>query len=152
MWDEISSLTLTLGAETSGVANEYLFQFTSGSEPTTLSLPDDIKWANELDIEPNMIYQVSILNGLASVLEFDNAPNLIENHITYNEGNMMNGGTITFEYPTASELTFTMDYYQNDTLIVPQGSTQINIDWHEPSPPIIRKLSPREDSTYKYIL
>lgn len=39
VWDEVSSLTLTLGTETSGVANEYLFQFTSGSTATTLSLP-----------------------------------------------------------------------------------------------------------------
>lgn len=153
VWDEVSSLTLTLGAETTGVANEYLFQFTSGSEPTTLSLPDDIKWTGDETptIEANKIYQISILKGLASVLEFDNAPNLIENHITYDKGSMMNGGTITFEYPTASELTFTMAYYQSDTLIVPQGSTQIRVDWDEPSAPIIRNISPTEDSTYKYI-
>ena len=152
MWNEVANLTLTLGSETSGVANEYLFQFNSGATATTLSLPSDLKWTEELVIEPNMIYQVSILKGLASVLEFSNAPNLIENHITYNEGNMMNGGTITFEYPTASELTFGMGYYQSSTLVVPQGSTQINIDWFEPSAPIIRSVSPTEDSTYKYIL
>lgn len=74
VWDEVASLTLDLGSETSGVANEFLFQFTSGSTATSLTLPDDIKWANELAIEPNKIYQVSILKGLASVLEFDNAP------------------------------------------------------------------------------
>jgi hypothetical protein len=154
VWDEVSALTLTLGGETSGVANEFLFQFTSGATATTLTLPDDIKWTGgeAPAIEANKIYQISILKGLASVLEFDNAPNLIENHITYNEGDFMNGGTITFEYPTASELTFTMDYYRYDTLIVPQGSTQINIDWSEPLPPIITRLSPTEDSTYKYIL
>lgn len=152
VWDEVASLTLDFGSETSGVANEFLFQFTSGATATSLTLPDDIKWANELAIEPKKIYQVSILKGLASVLEFDNAPNLIENHITYDEGSMMSGGTITFEYPTASELTFTMDYYQSDTLIVPQGSTQINIDWLEPISPVIRNISPTEDSTYKYIL
>lgn len=74
VWDEISTLDVSLGAETTGMANEYLFQFTSGSEPTTLILPDDIKWANELVIEPHMIYQISILKGLASVLAFDNVP------------------------------------------------------------------------------
>jgi hypothetical protein len=74
VWDEVSSLTLTLGAETSGVANEYLFQFTSGSEPTTLSLPDDIKWTGgeAPAIEADKIYQISILKGLGSVLEFAN--------------------------------------------------------------------------------
>lgn len=74
IWDEVSTLTLTLGSETSGIANEFLFQFTSGSTSTTLSLPSDLKWANDYSptIVPNMIYQVSILNGLASVLEFKN--------------------------------------------------------------------------------
>lgn len=75
IWDEVSSLTLTLGAETSGVANEYLFQFTSGATATTLSLPDDIKWTGDAPtIESNKIYQVSILKGLGSVLEWENTP------------------------------------------------------------------------------
>ena len=72
VWDEVSALTLTLGSETAGVANEFLFQFTSGATATTLSLPSDLNWTEELVIEPNMIYQVSILKGLASVLGFSN--------------------------------------------------------------------------------
>ena len=153
VWDEVASLTLTLGSETAGVANEYLFQFISGANAITLSLPSDLKWTDELVIEANRIYQVSILNGLASVLSWDSVNTaLIENHITYDVGNFMNGGTITFEYPTASELTFGMDYYSSSTFIVPQGSTQVNIDWNEPSAPIIKSISPTEDLTYKYIL
>jgi hypothetical protein len=72
VWDEVASLTLTLGSETAGVANEYLFQFTSGATATTLSLPSDLKWANDSapTIVENMIYQMSILKGFASVLEF----------------------------------------------------------------------------------
>ena len=75
VWDEVTSLTLNFGSGISGVANEYLFQFTSGPTATSLALPDDIKWANDNvpTIEANMIYQVSILHGLASVLEFNNA-------------------------------------------------------------------------------
>lgn len=75
VWDEIGTLDVSLGAETTGVANEYIFQFTSGSEPTSLILPDDIKWANDNTptISENMIYQISILNGLATYLEFDNS-------------------------------------------------------------------------------
>ena len=75
IWDKVSSLTLTLGSDTAGVANEFLFQFTSGEPATTLSLPSDLKWANDSapTIAENMIYQVSILKGLASVLEFNNA-------------------------------------------------------------------------------
>lgn len=74
VWDEVSALTLTLGSETAGVANEYLFQFTSGATATTLTLPDDIKWTEELVIEANRIYQISILKGLASVLSWENTP------------------------------------------------------------------------------
>ena len=75
VWDEVTSLTLNFGSGISGMANEYLFQFTSGPTATSLALPDDIKWANDNvpTIEANMIYQVSILRGLASVLEFNNA-------------------------------------------------------------------------------
>lgn len=75
LWDEVSSLTLTLGEETAGVANEYLFQFTSGSEPTVLTLPDSIVWANyEIPvIKSNHIYQVSVLKGLASIMSFEKA-------------------------------------------------------------------------------
>ena len=72
VWDEVTSLTLNFSNETNGVANEYLFQFTSGSTATSLTLPNDIKWANDNvpTIEANIIYQVSVLRGLASVLEF----------------------------------------------------------------------------------
>ena len=75
VWDEVTSLTLNFGSGISGMANEYLFQFTSGSTATSLTLPDDIKWANDNvpTIGANMIYQVSVLRGLASVLEFNNA-------------------------------------------------------------------------------
>lgn len=154
VWDEVASLDLSFADEQAGVANEYLFQFTSGATATTLSLPSDLKWTEELVIEPNMIYQVSILKGLASVLSWENAntSSLIENHITYNEGDFMNGGTITFEYPTASELTFTMDYYSSSKLLIPQGTTNMTIDWGEPMPPIILNITPSEDSIYKYIL
>lgn len=75
VWDKVTSLTLNFGSGISGMANEYLFQFTSGPTATSLTLPDSIKWANDNvpTIGANMIYQVSVLRGLASVLEFNNA-------------------------------------------------------------------------------
>lgn len=94
VWDEVASLTLDLGSETIGVANEFLFQFTSGATATSLTLPDDIKWANNTPptIVENMIYQVSIMKGLASVLEFSNESQLLSfmanNHIYYAEVGM----------------------------------------------------------------
>lgn len=66
VWGEVSLLDLSFGAEQAGVANEYLFQFTSGSGGTTLVLPDDIKWANDWSVDSSYTYQVSILNGIAS--------------------------------------------------------------------------------------
>lgn len=71
VWEEVSALTLTLGSETASVANEFLFQFTSGATPTSLTLPDNIKWANDSapTIAENKIYQISILNKIACVME-----------------------------------------------------------------------------------
>ena len=139
---EVASLDLSLGAETSGVANEYLFQFTSGSTPTTLTLPDDIKFSDDLIIEANKIYQISILKGLGSVLSWDSVT-LIENKATYNEIN----ATVTFQYPVASDL------------IVEVGMEPINISAGEQSGTIvgvpepgaeIRSITPTNDSTYYY--
>lgn len=62
---EVTNLTLTLGQEIEGVYNEYMFQFNSGSTPTTLSLPDTIKWIGNNTIEANKTYQVSIVNNIA---------------------------------------------------------------------------------------
>lgn len=44
--------------------NEYMFQFTS-NEYTTLTLPTNIKWIGDSEVEPNMTYQVSIVNNIA---------------------------------------------------------------------------------------
>ena len=67
VWGEVTALTVTLGAEVEGRANEYLFQFTSGATATTLTLPSDLVWANGEALAPkaNKTYQVSIVNGYA---------------------------------------------------------------------------------------
>jgi hypothetical protein len=72
VWGEVGSLTLTLGEEQSGVANEFLFQFESGKTATTLTLPDDLIWANDdiPVIESKCTYQISILNNLATIMKF----------------------------------------------------------------------------------
>ena len=91
VWDEVSSLDLDLGAETEGVANEYIFQFTSGSEPTSLSLPEDVKWVNSEApvIEVNKIYQISILKGLGNVISWDNS-NLISFSVLWGPSYILN--------------------------------------------------------------
>lgn len=71
VWDKVTSLDLSFADEQAGVANEYLFQFTSGATATTLTLPD-VKWANDIPpiIAKNMIYQISVLKGLGVWVEF----------------------------------------------------------------------------------
>lgn len=66
---EISSLTLTLGAETSGQANGYWFSFDSGDTATTLSLPDTIK--TDIVVEPNMHYECSIIGNYMTFEEWE---------------------------------------------------------------------------------
>ena len=67
-WGEVASLTLTLGSAASGYLAEYMFEFTSGSTATTLSLPAAIKWQMPLSVEANKIYQVSIVNNIGIII------------------------------------------------------------------------------------
>lgn len=64
-WGEVPSLTLTFGEGAEGMANEYMFEFASGAEPTVLGLPESVKWASSSAVEASKTYQVSILNNLA---------------------------------------------------------------------------------------
>lgn len=68
-WGQVSSLTLTLGAETSGVVNGYWFSFDSGDTATTLSLPDTIK--TDIVVEPNMHYECSIIGNYMTFAEWE---------------------------------------------------------------------------------
>lgn len=66
-WNEVASLTLTLGAETPNIVNEFMIQFTSGATATQLSLPETVKWIETPTVEANKTYQVSIVNNLAVI-------------------------------------------------------------------------------------
>lgn len=155
VWDEMVTLDLSFGAETSGVANEYLFQFTSGATATTLTLPDDIKWANDTTptITENKIYQISVLKGLASVLEFSNAPRFIDNKITLSFGSSTY--IVESQYPVASDVKIglrTPDGLVNAT--IPEGETTANAKPISPmvdSSSYIESITPLYDSTYHYI-
>lgn len=69
VWDEVASLDLSFADETAGVANEYLFQFTSGTTATTLTLVGEKQWVNgEPNIEPNKTYQISIVNNIGLIV------------------------------------------------------------------------------------
>lgn len=68
-WGEVASLTITLGAETSGQANGYWFSFDSGDTATTLSLPETVK--TDIVVESNMHYECSIVGNYMSFDEWE---------------------------------------------------------------------------------
>ena len=72
IWGEVASLTLTLGNVTSGYLSEYMFEFTSGSTATTLSLPSSVKWPATPLVQANKKYQVSIVNNIGLMVGVDN--------------------------------------------------------------------------------
>jgi hypothetical protein len=154
VWEEVSALTLTLGSETAGVANEFLFQFTSGATATTLTLPDDIKWANDSapTIAENMIYQVSILKGMASVLEFDNAPSVVENKVTVSVS-----GTkylVSLQYAAASDIVVKVRTKDGPISVsIPSGEISKSASTKGPvdSGAYIEEVTPQSDSQYIYI-
>lgn len=50
MFGTRSSLTITLNSGTTGIVNEYMFQFTSDSTATTLTVPNSVVWMKSPDI------------------------------------------------------------------------------------------------------
>ena len=71
-WGTVSNLTLTLQKPEEGKYCEYMFQFASGANPTSLTLPDTIKWVSEPSVEANKIYQCSIVNNIGVIAAVDN--------------------------------------------------------------------------------
>jgi hypothetical protein len=145
VWGEVPSLTIIFGGGPAAYANEYLFQFTSGSTATTLSLPDDIKWANDYapTISVNKIYQISVLRGLASCLEFNNATALIENLCTYDGLK-----TVTFQYPVASDVEVEV---AGNTVTVTTGNISGSMSGIGEPMGTITAIHPSSDNTYIYI-
>ena len=72
LWEEVTSLNITLAEADATKVNEYMFQFTSGATATTLVLPADIKWVSAPNVQANKTYQVSIINNLGVIGEFCN--------------------------------------------------------------------------------
>lgn len=150
VWDEVTSLNLTLGAETSGIANEYLFQFASGSTPTTLTLPDGIKFSEDLTIEANKIYQISILKGLGSVLSWDSVT-LIDNYLR------KDGSNLVFDYPVASDVVVSV-YGRPTSAAASSVPTSFTLEYTTGSQSMsvrsvfnIEGITPPSDDAYNYI-
>lgn len=76
VWGEISALTIALETVEDATISEYMFEFISGSTPTSLSISvptgyPAIKWVEDWTPEANKIYQVSIVNNIGLVVSVD---------------------------------------------------------------------------------
>lgn len=60
----VTELSLTFIEGDPDKVNEYMFSFTSGETATVLTLPSSIQWVNELTVEPNKRYEVSIVDNI----------------------------------------------------------------------------------------
>lgn len=63
-WGDMETLTIAF-SEGGSRRNEYMIEFSCGETPTALTLPSSVIWADELELEPDTIYQISIENNLA---------------------------------------------------------------------------------------
>ena len=61
---EVSELTITFAEGNAAKRNEYMFSFTSGATATVLTLPSNIQWVNELTVEPNKRYEISVVDNI----------------------------------------------------------------------------------------
>ena len=64
-WGDVTDLDVQLSGESPDEKNEYMIEFSCGETPATVSFPSSVKWIEDLETEPNTIYQISIENNLA---------------------------------------------------------------------------------------
>lgn len=61
---EVSALTVEFDEANTSNRSEYSFTFTSGATPTVLTLPSSVQWANELTVEANKRYEISVVDNI----------------------------------------------------------------------------------------
>jgi hypothetical protein len=71
VWGSVNSLTVAFASAVQGQINEYMMQFTVGSDNFTITLPQGVKWISEPEFVNGNTYQVSILNNLAVIGEWE---------------------------------------------------------------------------------
>lgn len=64
-WGTVSALNITFTGGSEDMVNEYMLEFTVSGESFKLSLPSDVRWAQDPEWEDGSTYQVSIVNNLA---------------------------------------------------------------------------------------
>lgn len=71
-WGVVEELEITCAKpEDESVANEYMIKFSSGDKATTLIVPAEWKFVTAPVIRENKTYEMSILDNLAVMIEFD---------------------------------------------------------------------------------
>ena len=59
----VSSLTITFNTDAYSTMKEYHFRFTSGSTPTTLTLPNSVTMPSGFQVEASKVYEISIVDN-----------------------------------------------------------------------------------------
>lgn len=72
MFGTRNTLTITFAPGDPSILNEYMFQFTSGTVATNLTMPNTIIWSGDHTIKNNKKYLVSVENNLGMIGEWDN--------------------------------------------------------------------------------
>lgn len=71
----ISSLTIDFSAGTIGKVNEYILEFKPASSSFTITLPTGVLWPEDPEWELGLTYQISVVNGLALYIAWDEEGN-----------------------------------------------------------------------------
>jgi len=72
-WDNAITLNITLEKPDSDtILQKYHFMFNSGTKPTKLTLPSDVKTPQDFIIEANKIYDISIVENCLSYQVWNN--------------------------------------------------------------------------------
>lgn len=67
IFGEVETLTLTLAEGEENKLAEYMFEFTSGTTPTTITEIAGVEWKGDT-IEANKVYQASISRGIGILI------------------------------------------------------------------------------------
>lgn len=67
VWGVMAALAVDFAPCREGYAGEYCLEFTSGEPATVLSLPASVQFPDESIIEPNMRYQISVVDNFGLI-------------------------------------------------------------------------------------
>lgn len=66
-WGVVESLTIDFAPSDSDKVAEYMVEFISGETAATLSLPAEVQFPLDVEIEPNTRYQLSVVDNLGLI-------------------------------------------------------------------------------------